>query len=124
MKKEVVEQFNKSYVQLEALHNEISLLSRKSPTDGVNKFKLNLINNVLKTANQLLGQKKPFGDFTTFQEDELPNNSDAALILSQYLSCMEELRLPNIERYVGNWYWKVDGKRSEIRTFSPKKIKD
>lgn len=124
MKKADVEIFNKTYAQLKSLHEEISQLSKKSPTDGVNTFKLKLINNVLETANKLLAQKKPFEDFTVFQEDELPNNSDATLILSQYLSCMEELRLLNIERYGGYWYWKVDGRRSEIRTFSPKNIKD
>lgn len=124
MKETEVELFNKTYAQLESLHDEISLLSKKSPTDGVNKFKLKLINNVLESANKLLGQKKPFEDFTVFDEDQLPNNSDATLILSQYLSCMEEARLPNIERFIGSWYWKIDGRRSEITTFSPKKIKD
>lgn len=121
MRKGEVEQFNKTYAQLEALHSEISLLSKKSPVDAVNKFKLKLINSVLESANNLLGQRKPFEDFTIFDENELPNNSDVTMILSQYLGCMEEIRVFNIQPYVGSWYWKVDGRRSEIRTFSPKK---
>lgn len=97
MKKGEVELFKKTYTQLQALHNEISLLSKKSPTDGVNEFKLKLVNSVLETANELLGERnKPFEQFTVFDEDDLPNNSDVALVLSQYLGCMHEMRLSNI----------------------------
>jgi len=90
MKKSEKELLNKTYGQLKSLHNEISLLSKKSPVDTVNKFKLKLINSVLESANQLLGEKdKPFKDFTVFNEDDLPNNSDVVMILSQYISCIE-----------------------------------
>jgi oligoendopeptidase F len=96
MKKIDVELCNKVYVQLKALHNEITLLSRKSPTDAVNKFKLKLINTILEAANKLLGEKyKPFDQFTVFNEDDLPNNGDVAVVLSQYLGCMEKLREDN-----------------------------
>ena len=84
------ELFDKTYGQLESLHSEISLLSKKSPVDAVNKFKLKLINNVLESANQILGEKnRPFNDFTVFNEDDLPNNSDVVMILSQYISCIK-----------------------------------
>jgi len=122
MKKGEIELFSKIYAQLEALHNEISLLSKKSPNDAVNKFKLKLINSVLSTTNEILGQKnKPFENFSVFDEDDLSNNGDVNMILSQYLSCMEELRVLNIQRYASYWYWKIDGRRSEIMTFSPRK---
>lgn len=122
MKKGEIELFSKTYAQLEALHNEISLLSKKSPSDAVNKFKLKLINSVLTTTSEILGQKnKPFENFSVFDEDDLPNNGDVNMILSQYLSCTEELRAPNIQRYGDHWYWKIDGTRSEIMIFSPRK---
>jgi hypothetical protein len=92
MKKLDDELYNKVYIQLKALHNEISLLSRKSPTEPLNIFKLKLINSVLEAANKLLGEKnKPFEQFIVFNEDDLPNNSDVAMVLSQYLGCMKEL---------------------------------
>lgn len=122
MKKDEIEYFSKTYAQLEALHNEISLLSKKSPSDGVNKFKLKLVNIVLTTTNEILGQKnKPFEDFSVFDEDDLPNNGDVNMLLSQYLSCMEELRVSNIQHFIDRWYWTIDGARSKIITFSPRK---
>ncbi len=91
MKKKEEELLNKTYGQLKSFHSEISLLSKKSPVDAVNIFKLKLINSVLGSANQLLSEKnKPFKDFTVFNEDDLPNNSDVVMILSQYISCINE----------------------------------
>ncbi len=125
MKKSDVELFNKIYAQLEGLHTEISLLSKKSPTDAVNIFKLKLTNSVLEAANKFLVEKnKPFDHFIVFSEDDLPNNSDVAMVLSQYIGCMEKLRESNIRRYGSSWYWEIDGQRSEIVTFPPNKIKE
>ncbi len=92
MKEVKIELFRKIHAQLKGLHDEISLLSKKSPIDPVNKFKLKLINSVLTTVNEILGPKnKPFENFLVFDEDDLPNNGDVNMILSQYLSCMKEL---------------------------------
>ena len=62
-----------------------------------------------------------FDDFSIFNTDLLPSNSDVVFILSQYIGCMEKLRSENIENY-GDWYWVINGKQSEIRTAPPKKI--
>ena len=50
MNRNEVELFEKINAQLVALHEEISALSKKSPNDGVNKFKLKLINNMLEKS--------------------------------------------------------------------------
>jgi hypothetical protein len=126
-----VNDFEKIQAQLESLHFEISTLSKKSSNDALNKFKLKFVNHALDDANKILGtQYKPFNDFEKFDIDDLPTNSDVALILGQYLNCMEKLRSDNICRereYDGNkyyfeWYWLVDKNRSKIKTKSPEKI--
>ena len=92
MKKKDVERFEKVTGQLKMVYKEITSLSKKSPNDGVNKFKLRLVNKLLEAANSLLDNKdKPFDDFFVFEEDTLPSNSDVAFILAQYLNCMENL---------------------------------
>ena len=72
---------------------------------------------------------KPFPDFTEFDEEELPTNSDVSLVLSQYINCMESLREENISskiQYTSSgsvakigWYW--EGTKNE--TYPPKNIK-
>lgn len=126
MTKEQVDVFEKVQGQLDGLHTEISALSKKSQNETLNKFKLKFVNQVLIQANALLGEMyRPFPDFETFDDDDLPTNSDAALILTQYLNCLEKLRADNImwER-TGKWYWKIDGQSSGIQTMTPKRIRE
>ena len=120
-----VERFEKVNAQLEAIYEEITSLSKKSPNDGVNKFKLRLVNKILEDANLILDDRhKPFDDFTVFDEDTLPSNSDVGFILAQYLNCMENLRSENIKEsdYGGEWYWVVHGEKSSNKTAPPKKL--
>jgi len=127
-----VNDFEKYNTQLKGLSDEVGILAKKSPNDAVNKFKLKFINEVLTISNDILGKTyKPFDSFTQFDEDELPSNSDITFILSQYLNCFEKLRADNIypdqtyegNRYVYNWFWKIDNDKSKIKTSDPKKIK-
>lgn len=120
-----IDKFEKTQAQLEGLHEEIGLLSKKKPNDGINKFKLKSVNSVLKEANALLGKKyKPFADFGLFEQDNVPTNSDVMMILAQYLNCMEKLRADNIEVRHGRWEWFVDGDETGIRTGPPKKLSE
>lgn len=57
VKKKDVERFEKVTGQLEGIYEEITTLSKKAPNDGVNKFKLRLVNKILNAANLLLDNK-------------------------------------------------------------------
>ena len=121
MNKEQVETFLKLQPQLKSAYDEISLLSKKKPTDSLNKFKLKFINSILSRANNILEDKyKPFPeDFTLFNEDDMPNNSDVVFILSHYLTSLEKLRCDNIKYSSMSWYWLVDGEVSDQETNAP-----
>jgi hypothetical protein len=128
MTQQEVDTFEKVQAQLQGLHTEISALAKKSQNDLLNKFKLKFVNQILAEANKLLGTKhKPFPDFDLFDDNDLPTNSDVAMMLTQYLNCLEKLRADNIKKedgYPNNWYWIVNGKISNVRTIEPKKIKE
>ncbi len=123
MDKKQVETFLKLQPQLKSAYDEISLLSKKKPTDSINKFKLKFINSILSRANSILGEKyMPFsGEFDLFKEEEIPNNGDVVFILSHYLTSLEKMRCDNIEQenaFPDKWYWMIDNKRSEHETES------
>lgn len=128
MTKQEVDTFEKLQAQLQGLHNEISALSKKSQNDALNKFKLKFVNHILIDANQLLGEKyKPFNDFNIFEEADMPTNSDVAMMLTQYLNCFEKMRSDNVKRqdsYPHHWFWIINDKLSDIRTVTPKIIKE
>ncbi len=121
MDKEQVETFLKLQPQLKSAYDEIALLSKKKPTDSLNRFKLKFINSILSRANEILEDNyKPFPeDFTLFDEDDMPNNSDVVFILSHYLTSLEKLRCDNIEYANYNWYWLIDGEVSPQETDRP-----
>lgn len=117
--------FEKIQSQIDGIFKEIGLLSRKSPNDAVNKFKLKFINQLLIDANALLTDDyKPLQGFDSFDDDDLPTNSDVTMIFEQYLNCLEKLRSDNIttKDYEHGWFWLVDGEASSIKTIKPKKL--
>ena len=124
MNKKDVDVFEKLSGQLISVYEEISLLSKKSPNDAVNKFKLKFLNKLLNDSNKFLTDKyRPFDDFDIFEEDDMPQNSDVVFILSQYLQCFEKLRSDNVRRTGSTWYWSLDNGET-IQTVRPKKLKD
>lgn len=124
MTEKEITDFEKIQAQLESLHIEISALTKKSSNDALNKFKLGFVNHVITDANTILGENnKPFKEFEKFDDNDLPTNSDVAMMLGQYLNCMEKLRADNLEQYGGRWYWLIKGKKSSIITAQPKKLK-
>lgn len=134
MNRSNVDIFEKLSGQLLSIYEEISLLSKKSPNDAVNKFKLKFVNKLISQSNEYLAKKyKPFDDFDNFDEDDIPQNSDVVFILSQYLQCFEKQRADNVVIRNGAWYWHVEGDENDtadddgmvlIRTVKPKKLKD
>ena len=134
MNRKQVDTFEKLSGQLLSIYEEISLLSRKSPNDAVNKFKLKFINKMLTQSNEFLASKyKPFDDFELFEEDDMPQNSDIVFILSQYLQCFEKQRADNVIMRGGRWHWYVQGDKDDevdeegkvlIQTIKPKKLKE
>lgn len=90
------EDFEKNERQLHVFYKEISALSKKSPNDGVNKFKLALINKCIAELNGAIGN--PLDGFVVFEESLLPTNSDAALVLNQYVAAVHAFRVDNTDR--------------------------
>lgn len=122
-KREDIESFEKVQAQLHGLYDEMVVFSKKTPDGPVNKFKLKFINQILTDANKIFDKNNtPFSDFSTFEEDLLPTNSDVVMILSQYINCLEKFRSENIKQYNVVWYWLINGEKSDIRTSPPTKL--
>ena len=123
---EQIADFEKILAQLKSFYDDTNVLVKKNPREEMNTFKLKLINKVLVKANAIVGDSKPFADFTEFNIDEdMPNNSDVSMILGQYISCMEVIKKDNVHPYSGRWYWKTtdDAESREISTSAPADLK-
>ena len=95
---EEIQRFENLEQQLHSMLIEMSELSRKKPSDGVNKFKLKFINQILEQINGLLGSYRPFADFEQFNVDDVPTNSDIVIMLAQYSSSVFRFRATTQKR--------------------------
>lgn len=109
--------------RIRGFYEELQTLTKKSPNDTVNKFKLNLINPVVVEVNGFLPSwVLPFPGFQGFDVDSLPSNSDVVVVLAQYLKSFEEFRSVNIAQNFGTWYWVINGATSSVKTAPPKRL--
>jgi len=120
---EDVENLEKLIGQLQGLHSEISQLAKKSPNDGLNVFKLKLVNKVLQSGNEVLtGRYIPFDDFRQFEESDLPTNSDVTMILAQYMEQAERFRSDHMVYHQYKWRYIINGTPSDIDGKPPTKV--
>jgi hypothetical protein len=118
-----IEDLEKLIGELDGLHAEISQLAKKSPNDGLNKFKLKLVNKVISGGNELLGARyKPFEDFSQFDDNDLPTNSDVAMILAQYIEQTERFRSDHVVNHAHTWQYVVNGKPSGLSARMPSQV--
>ncbi len=117
MKESDVMAFEKIELQLLHLRSEMDSLSKKSPNDPINKFKLRLINDVLEPMTDILGaQYAPIRDFRSFDPESLPTNSDVLVVMSQYQAGVDKMRQDQTGYDRGRLVWLIDDKPSEIVT--------
>lgn len=118
-----VKDLEKLIGQLQSLHAEISQLTKKSANDGLNIFKLRIVNGILAKADLiLLDGYKPLEDFNGFDEDALPTNSDVTMILALYMEQVERFRSDNVAYDHFEWHYVVNGKSSRIKSNPPTRI--
>ncbi len=123
MSAQSVSEFELVSSQIDHFHSELHALAKGKSNDALNPFKLDLLNQLLTRANQLLGQEyQAVPGFSTFERDQIPSTSDALLVLSQYIGALEKLRTDNITVEMGRWRWVIDGVPSDVRTAPPAKL--
>jgi hypothetical protein len=121
MNAEQVEAFRAMAAQLDALHQEASAAAKKAPDKSVSAFKINLANNILKSAKAVLGKSAPVLGFESFDIDDLPTNSDLSFVVTQFVECAEKVRSENVQRlHNGVWYWTISGAMSQIAAAPPR----
>ena len=124
MDREDIERLEKVTGKLEGLHKEISLLAKKSSTDGLNTFKLKLLNGALEAANGILGDEhQPVEGFSQFDADDVPSNSDATVVLAIYLEEMERYRSDLLTVISGGSYWYAFEDGTKLRAAPPKRLR-
>lgn len=95
---------------LGAMYSEFKELSKKKPDAVVSKAKIKVVNRLLTKCQEVL-QSEAFIDYLDLiDEDEVPQNSDIVLMLSQYVTAMKQFHTTYYrkERYGHEYYWATE----------------
>ncbi len=94
---------------LEAAHREMSELSKKKQDGVLNTLKIKTLNRLLAELSKVI-EKDPSHAFVDMLDEEtLPQNSDAVLVLSQWRAALEQYK---------NRHYGVDSSTHERRWFT------
>lgn len=88
--KEKVELYEVVRPLLHSAYSEVKVMSDKKQSEQLNLNKVKIINKLFDKVLILLKDEPTIEFLQKLDEDDLPTNSDAVLILSQSLSAMDQ----------------------------------
>jgi len=95
-----VVRFNMLSKLTESIYTEMKEFSKKKPDDALNPFKVKNVNRILTQIKDFL-KDEPMVSFLDLLDDEtLPSNSDAILIIGQFKASMDNYRNKYTNEYL------------------------
>lgn len=101
---ESVVKFDMLFPMLQSDLNEIRELSKKKQDEPLNKFKVKTINKKLEQVKTILAKEPTYEFLELLDEDTFPSNSDAVLMISQFIKAMEQFKRKFYYRIDSNTY--------------------
>jgi hypothetical protein len=94
---------------VEALFAEFRELSKKKAEAVLSQNKVNVVNRLLNKCRELLCDEPSLEFLDVFDDEQLPQNSDVVLALSQYAAALKQFR-STYYRWVGvRHVWTLEG---------------
>ena len=98
-----VETYNAIAPLLEAMYNEFKELSKKKHDGVINKTKIKVVNRLLVKCKVVLKDEISIDYLDIIDEDEVQQNSDIVLMLSQYNAAMNQYYLMYTDSITRKW---------------------
>lgn len=108
-----VEKFEMLYPMVNSDLHEIRELSKKKQDEPLNKFKVKTINKKLEKVIEILANEPTLEFLELLDEDTLISNSDAVLIIAQFIQALDHFRLKyytndSVGFEMDSFSWKTD----------------
>ena len=75
---------------VQAMYEEFKEFSKKKPDAVLSKSKVQVVNRLLEKCREVLESESSLQFLDLLDEDDVPQNSDVILMLSQYVTAMEQ----------------------------------
>jgi hypothetical protein len=98
-----VEEFRMLDQLLDSIYFEMKEFSKKKPDEPLNKFKVKNVNRVLEPIKNILILEPTNMFLDIMDEDSLPTNSDAILVIGQFKASMMRFQ----KKYKGSYNWET-----------------
>lgn len=95
---------------LQAMYLEFKEFSKKKPEEVVSKAKVKVVNRLLTKCQNVLESEASIDYLDLLDEDDVPQNSDIVLMLSQYVAAMKQFHSTYYrrERYGHEYHWATE----------------
>lgn len=101
-----------------ALHRDIQELAKKKQDGALTKTRIAMINRLLKDIKELLSKQASSAYLDLLDEDAVPQNADALLIVGQYLSAMTQFFLKYTQKdFNHNLVWTTGQSADSVREY-------
>lgn len=101
---------------LGAAHREMTELSKKKQDGVVNALKIKMLNRLLGELSKVIERDPSHTFVDMLDEDTLPQNSDAVLVLSQWQAALKQFKERHhgydASRHEGRWFTVEDPRAS------------
>jgi hypothetical protein len=87
-----IKKFEMLFPMVKSDLNEIRELSKRKQDEPLNKFKVKAINKKLEQVREVLNDEPTFEFLELLDDETLPSNSDAVLMISQFIQAMEQFK--------------------------------
>ena len=89
---EMVKKYQMLYPMINSDLSEVRELSKKKQDEPLNKFKVKTINKKLEQVMEILVNEPTHEFLELLDEITFPSNSDAVLMISQFIKAMDQFR--------------------------------
>ena len=93
---------------LKAMFQQFMELSKKKPEAALNKSKVAMVNRLLEKCREVLADEMSLQFLDLLDGEQLPQNSDVVLVLSQYDSAMKQFRQDHTRSKGYDRVWDVE----------------
>ncbi|MEH1856478.1 MAG: hypothetical protein V7L21_00365 [Nostoc sp.] len=91
---------------IDAMHVEFKELSKKKPEAVLTNSKVKIVNRLLESCRKVLDSETSLDYLDLIDEDDIPQNSDVVLMLSQYVAAMKQFKYTyyGLDGAVRRWF--------------------
>jgi hypothetical protein len=86
------EMWDITYPLLTKMYEEFKELSKKQPAQPISKQKIKVVNRLLAAVRTVVEGEPSLQFLDLLDEDDIPQQSDVVLMLSQYVGAMDSFR--------------------------------